>query len=389
MSNARHIVHLAKYYPPTPGGIETAVQTLARAQVRCGLSVTVICLTDPDEPRAGGLIEETDAGVRILRVRPGLNVYKLALSMQVVRLIQTLSCQPGTVLHLHTPNPTMILALATAGISAPLVIMHHSDIIRQRVLRLGTAPLDRYVYGRAAQVQATNPRYVEGSRTLQRCGGRLRVLPLGLDLSRLVDPSAEARAARDRWRSTLGEPLWLCVGRLVYYKGLSTAIAALPRMPGRLLIVGSGPLRGELERQVSGLGLSDRVVFAGQAGDDDLVGAYHAATALLLPSNARSEAFGLVQVEAMACGCPVVNTDIAGSGVPWVSVHEQTGLTVAVGDAGALAAAAGRLVTEAGLRERLSAAAVRRAREEFSDWVMAQRSVALYEQVLASPKERR
>ena len=114
----------------------------------------------------------------------------------------------------------------------------------------------------------------------------------------------------------------------------------------------------------------------------ELIGAYRAATALWFPSNARSEAFGLVQVEAMASGCPVLNTAIPASGVAWVSRHEESGLTIQVNDPAALAAAANRLLHEPGLRERLAATGRERAQREFDHRVMAERCLEVYRQVV-------
>jgi rhamnosyl/mannosyltransferase len=176
--------------------------------------------------------------------------------------------------------------------------------------------------------------------------------------------------------------MWLSVGRCVYYKGQSTAIAALTRVPGKLLIIGNGPLRAKLERQARDAGVADRVVFFDHATDDELAGAYLAATALWFPSNARSEAFGLVQVEAMASGCPVINTRIPGSGVAWVCPDGRCGLTVEPDDPAALAAAARRLLGDADLRQRLTSAARVRALEEFTADRMAARSLAVYSNVL-------
>ena len=169
---------------------------------------------------------------------------------------------------------------------------------------------------------------------------------------------------------------------MIYYKGLPVALAALRDVPGKLLIIGTGPLEAELKAKAAELGVADRVIFQGHASADQLAGAYRAATALWFPSSARSEGFGLVQVEAMASGCPIINTAIAGSGVPWVCRHEQEGLTVPVNDPAALAAAANRLLAEPGLREKLVAGGQARAAAEFDHRVMAERSLAIYREVI-------
>ena len=126
------------------------------------------------------------------------------------------------------------------------------------------------------------------------------------------------------------------------------------------------------------LDLDDRARFLGEVPrDEDLVACYLAADAFWFPSNARSETYGLVQVEAMASGCPVINAAIPHSGVPWVSRHEETGLTVPVDDPAAFAAAARRLLEEPGLRDRLAAGARARAIAEFQCATMGRRSLAL------------
>ncbi len=125
------------------------------------------------------------------------------------------------------------------------------------------------------------------------------------------------------------------------------------------------------------------MLWCGRLKDEQLVGAYQAAAALWFPSNARSEAYGLVQVEAMASGRPVINTTIPDSGVSWVSRHEESGLTVPVNDPAALAGAARRLLSERGLRDRLGRQARVRAQEEFADDLMGRRSLDLYHRVLA------
>ena len=290
------------------------------------------------------------------------------------------------ILHLHVPNPTMILAPLTARPRQPVVVTYHSDVINQKLRAALFRPLEHLAYRRVRAIMPTSPVYPEGSPFLRTYADRIHVLPIGIDLRPYLEPSAEAlgRAEKVREEHGRGGPLWLCTGRFVYYKGFINAIRALAHVPGRLVMVGDGPNQPDLRTEARRLGVWDRVDFLGRLPSYlDVVPYYLAADAFWFPSNARSEAFGLVQVEAMACGCPVINTRIPHSGVPWVSPHEETGLTVPVNDPEAMAAAARRLIDEPGLRDRLTAAGRLRAAAEFDHRVMAERSLEVYRQVLA------
>jgi rhamnosyl/mannosyltransferase len=149
------------------------------------------------------------------------------------------------------------------------------------------------------------------------------------------------------------------------------------------MVIGTGPLEAALRQKAEALGVADRVIWFGPAEPDQLIGAYQAATAFWFPSVARSEGFGLVQVEAMASGCPVINTAIPGSGVSWVSLHQISGLTVPVGNAEAFAAAAQRLLDEKGLRDLLGRQGRERACSDFAEQKMAERSLDIYSRVLS------
>lgn len=383
--------HLGKFYPPASGGIEAHVRALAREQARLGLEVAVACVNHA--ARDGRDVtferlartersEERDGAVRVVRLGRVASVARLDVAPGVVGLLEELRRSPPDVVHLHSPNPTMLLALAARPPRSALVITHHSDVVRQRVLAIGFSVVERRVYARAALILATSPRYADGSRLLTEMRDRVRSLPLGIDVAPFARPSAEVLEAERAMRARFGSPLWLGVGRLVYYKGFEVALEALAHAPGKLAIAGTGPLREVLERKAKALGVGDRVAFLGHVPDVELRGLYRAATALWFPSLARSEGYGLAQVEAMASGCPVINTLLPGSGVPWVSPHEQTGLSVPVRDARALAAAATRLAADSTLRARLSAAAVERATKELSAEVMGARCVELYREAL-------
>jgi glycosyltransferase involved in cell wall biosynthesis len=379
------ICHLGKYYPPAAGGIETHVRTLARAQADLGAKVTVFCVNHEPGPTA----VETDGVVEVTRFRRRASAAKLDVCPDLARWLGRVEAD---VLHLQVPNPTMILALLRARPRVPLVVSYQSDVVRQKLRALLFRPLERLAYRRVRAIVTSSEAYRAGSRFLRPYADRLHVLPNGIDLRPYLDPSNEIRALADSIRSRLAwaGPLWLGCGRMVYYKGYVNAIRALTRVPGTLVLIGDGPDGPALQLEAERLGVAHRVRFLGNLSHYlDLIPYYLAADAFWFPSNARSEAFGLVQVEAMASGCPVINAAIPRSGVSWVSRHEETGLTVPVDDPVALADAATRLLSEPGLRDRLAAGARARAALEFDHRVMAERSLDLYRQVLGEPSTTR
>jgi rhamnosyl/mannosyltransferase len=390
LSNSLRVVHLGKYYPPSPGGIEGHTRTLARGQAALGADVRVLVVNHAaangrdatfDRFTRTPNSEEWDGAVYVTRIARWACLAKLDVAPGLLRAVRQLAREGPDVWHLHAPNVTMMLAILATPCIRPLVITHHSDIVRQRILKYAVRPIESLVYRRAARIHPTSAAYAEGSELLKRFAVKVAPLPLGIDGQPFREPSPKALAYAKQFRDEHGEPLWLCVGRLIYYKGLSVAIDALLDVPGKLLVIGTGPMEAELKAKASQVGVVDRVVFQGHATRDQLVGAYHAATALWFPSMARSEGFGLVQVEAMASGCPVINTAIAGSGVSWVCRHDREGLTIPVNDTAELARAAKRLLTESGLRERLATAGRQRAAAEFDHRVMAARSLEMYREM--------
>ena len=375
------ILHLGKYYPPASGGIEAHVRTLAKGQAAMGHTVRVLCVQHANN-RHISVIGETFARTRessetdgLVSVRRLGRVAHLARFDVVPGLRGELSrlMRSTDIVHLHTPNPLMLIACASLAAGPDMLVTHHSDAVKQKRLAMLVSPFEDRVYGRARVIFSDSPGYADGSATLKRHASRVRVLPLGIDLEPYEQPHAEVLRSANDLRQSYPGPLWLMVGRLVYYKGHAVAIDALAQIPGTLLMVGTGPLEASLRNQAASLGVANRVRWLGHASNDFIIAAYHAATALLFPSVARSEGFGLAQVEAMASGCPVINTNIPASGVSWVSQHDVSGLTVPVGDATALAAAGRALANDSELRNRLSMGARARARAEFDHRQMAQR----------------
>jgi glycosyltransferase involved in cell wall biosynthesis len=252
------VCHLGKYYPPSAGGIETHVRTLARAQADLGACVQVFCVNH----EAGPTVAERDGPVDVTRFGRLISAAKLDICPDLVVALRRVEAD---ILHLQVPNPTMILALLAARLRIPLVVSYQSDVVRQRVLKVLFRPLERLQYRRARVIMPSSPLYPGGSPFLRSYNDRIQVLPLGIDLQPYLHPSPDdrQRAAGIRARYAPGEPLWLCAGRHVYYKGLINAVRALTRVRGRLLLIGAGPDQPALRAEARQLGVADRVVFLG------------------------------------------------------------------------------------------------------------------------------
>jgi glycosyltransferase involved in cell wall biosynthesis len=379
---ALKIVHVGKFYAPHAGGIETHVRSLAEGQVARGHEVSVLCMQHTHAPTR----RETITGVEIFRLARRLSIAKLDWVPDLVSVIRALRAD---IIHLHVPNPTMILGLLRARPEAPIVVSHHSDSVAQPLRAEIFKLAERPFYRRVHHIFAGSPAYIEGSNLLRLHRTKTTTIPLGINTGAFVDVPPAVRERAVEIRKRYGAPLWFSCGRLVPYKGYQTAIEALPHAPGTLVIGGDGPLRASLEREAQRRGVAGRVHFLGRIDDDTLRAHLLAADAFWFPSCTRNEAFGLAQVEAMAAGRPVINCDIPGSGVAWVSKHLVSGLTVPPNDSIALAAAASRLAKDSGLLDRLAAGASERARNMFDEAKTIDDTCAAYERIISATQAKR
>lgn len=366
------VLHVGKFYPPYMGGMETHLQAL------CGELQKVAAVKVIVANRARQSVEEIIDGVPVTRVGTLFNFASAPVCPTLARRIRQ---SPADIIHLHLPNPTAILAYLASGHRGRLVFTYHSDTVRQKVLGKAFAPIQQRAFDRCVAIISTSPNYVDSSAVLSAYRDRCHVIPYGIPLGQFVDRDGDAV---EQIRRQYGTRLVISVGRLIYYKGFEYLIRAMQWVDGRLLLVGDGPLRDDLEREARALGLQDRVIFLGEMQNRETVPYYHAAEVFALASIARSEAFGIVQLEAMACGKPVVNTQLA-SGVPFVSVDGETGITVPPKDPPALARAINRLLERADLRAQYGAAARRRVQQEFSLETMVRRTLQLYASVMRAP----
>jgi len=246
----------------------------------------------------------------------------------------------------------------------PLVVTYHADIVRHRALLPLYRPLLVRTFAAARKIVAGSADYLASSPLLRRYQSKCTVVPFGVDLEAFALSDGE-RAQVDQRRAALGRPIVLFVGVLRHYKGLDVLLRALTGVCAHALIAGEGPQLGEWRRLAGALGVADRTTFLGRVSDAERRVLLHACDLLVLPSVDRREAFGIVQLEAMACGKPVVASDLP-TGIRFVNQQGVTGLLVPPRDARALAGALNRLLDDAELRAKLGRAARERVVREFS-----------------------
>lgn len=287
------------------------------------------------------------------------------------------------IVHLHFPDPLGQLAAMALPRSVERVISWHSDIIKQRTALAVYRPfLDAFVRDADAIIGAT-PQHFSSSQqmALGRPEQLREVISYGFDPDALGWSEA-ARATRARLEQERGRrPTIFAVGRHVYYKGFDVLIRAMRSVDAELWIGGRGPLTESFRQAAQEAGVADRVRFLGFVPDAELIAYYNACDVFCMPSTERAEQFGLVQLEAMHCGKPVVATRL-GTGVEYVTLDEITGLLVKPGDEQALAQALNRLLGDPALRTRLGEAGRRRVAKEFSVRQMVDKTVALYRRLV-------
>jgi rhamnosyl/mannosyltransferase len=290
--------------------------------------------------------------------------------------VRKIRAAKSDIIHIHWPNPSAVLAYLASGHRGKLVLTYHSDVVRQRTLAAAFTPILRAALKRATAVIVSSPNYIEGSYVLPEFRARCRVIPFGVsaDYFDQFDPHAV-----ERIREEYGPRIVLGVGRMVYYKGFEHLIRALAEVDAHLLLIGKGPLREPLSQLATELGLSARISFLSEV--NDIRPYYQAADVFALSSVMRSEAFGIVQLEAMACGTPVINTQL-DSGVTFVSPHGISGLTVAPADSAALGRGINQLLDQPDWRAELGDGARRRVAEKFTVEKMVQSTFELYQEMM-------
>ena len=351
------ILQLGKFYP-IRGGVEKVMYDLMMGLSELGVSCDMLCAL-------------SDGGSRIVRLNENARLVgchtwvKLAATMISPDMILTLRrvCREYDVIHVHHPDPMACLALLLSGYKGKVVLHWHADIEKQKVLLRFYMPLQKWLLKRADVIVGTTPAYLAASPYLKSVQDKVCCLPIGVEP--VLPPVEEAAKIRSSYP---GKKIIFSLGRLVAYKGFSYLVEAAQYLGDDyvVLIGGAGPLEAELKSQIQALGLEDKVKLLGRISDEEVVAHYGACTLFCMSSVFKTEAFGIVQIEAMSCGKPIVATRIPGSGVAWVNEHKVSGLNVEPMNAQQLAEAIVAIAEDENIYKTYCEGAAQRYRELFT-----------------------
>lgn len=362
------VLQLGKFYP-IRGGVEKVMWDLTGGLSARGIDCDMLCAElEKDET-----IHLNGHG-RVICVKAWR---KMAATMIAPKMVSWLKKHKDEydIIHVHHPDPMACLALRLSGYKGRVILHWHSDILKQKMLLRFYAPLQRWLIRRADTVIGTTPVYLKESPYLQTAQEKTVAVPIG------ISPITFDERLAAQWKERYpGKKLVVSIGRLVPYKGYGYLIAAAKHLGPdyQILIIGDGPVRESLEEEIRQNGLEGKVKLLGYVEDEETHALLAACDVFVLSSVMKTEAFGIVQIEAMSLGKPVVATRVPESGVSWVNADGVSGLNVPIKDSEALADAIRRICTDEGLRRQFSEGAKARFDTLFTLDGMIEKTIRIY-----------
>jgi len=363
------------YFPDPPGGLQEAIRQICHATASYEVSNTIYTLSPNSQPKNINLPE-----ANVIRERSWLAPASCDLGgLAAFKTYRTLA-QQSDVIHYYHPWPFADVLNIIKPADKPAVLTYISDVVRQRFLGTLYSPLMWRTLHKMDAIVANCPAYIETSPVLSHPSIRdkVRVIPLGIDES--TYPEVGDNSIFKRLGLAETEPYFLFLGVLRYYKGIHTLIAAAKNVKAKIIIAGSGPEAEALKRQVFELKLNN-VFFAGQVTDAEKVALIKSCLALVLPSHLRSEAYGMVLVEASMMMKPMITCEI-GTGTSFVNLDGVTGVVVPPEDSQSLANAMECLLKDNSLVEQMGMAARNRYELMFSGAALGKAYASLYKELL-------
>lgn len=372
MQKKMKVLQLGKFYPIT-GGVEKVMYDLMTGLSEQGVDCDMLCAL----AGKGKLIKNVNEHARLMACRTWRKVAATMISPEMIFTLRKI-CREYDVIHVHHPDPMACLALFCSGYKGKVILHWHSDIQKQKVLLRFYRPLQSWLIKRADKIVGTSPVYLSESPFLKGVQQKTVCVPIGIEP--VCPEENRVEQVKERYPD---KKIVFSLGRLVPYKGFRYLVEAARYLDDSyvILIGGTGPLKEELQAQIEREGLQGKVELLGRVSDEELPGYYGACRVFCLSSVQKTEAFGIVQIEAMSCGKPVVATRIPHSGVAWVNEHGFSGLDVEPENARLLAEAIARIAEKDEVYREYAAHAEQRYRELFTKERMIEKCLNIYREV--------
>lgn len=368
------VLHVYKtYFPETQGGLEEVIRQIALETTARGATNRILTL---GADRGPVILDRPEA--RVVRCHRDAEIASCGLSMQALTRFRG-QAQWADLIHYHHPWPFADLLHCLLRPRAPALVTYHSDIVRQRRLFALYRPLMHRFLARVDRVVATSQNYAASSQVLQRYPKKTEVIPIGVNSASQPTATATDIAAM---RARVGNGFFLFIGVLRGYKGLDTLVDAAATTDIPVVIAGDGPEREALQRRADAAGAA-HVHFLGRVSDAERSALFALACSVILPSNARSEAYGVALVEGAMNACALISTEL-GTGTTFVNRDGETGRVVAPNDLHALRAALEELANHPERTRAFGAAARLRYERLLTADRMGSAYMALYERLLGS-----
>lgn len=363
------ILQLSKFYPPVFGGVEQVAWDISEGLYEYyKLPADVLCVNDKNKT------ETEEHSYHITRAASLGTLYSTSMSFSFINEWRKVK-DDYDIVHVHLPNPLAVLAIFIFRTKADIVLHWHSDIVKQKKLLKLFRPLQNWILRRAKKVIVTSPVYGEQSSCLSEYQHKIECIPIGIAADRLKYDPVLVERIKNQYA---GKRIVFSLGRLIYYKGFEFLIEAARELPDDIIVLigGKGELDHTLQALIEKNALQDKVYLLGGVPFSELGSYYQACDLFCLPSIHESEAFGVVQLEAMSFAKPIVSTNIPKSGVAWVNSDGVSGSIVPPADSHALAQGIIKVLND---KERLGASAKDRYEKEFTKEKMISHIFSLYQ----------
>jgi glycosyltransferase involved in cell wall biosynthesis len=391
-----NILHIGKYYPPFMGGIENFMQLLLAEQVKQGCSVKAIVHQHnlPSPIYASKIQSDEIDDVEIIRVTTYGRLLFAPISPSFpYHLNKIIKSFKPDILHIHVPNTSAFWVLfSSLAKKIPWVIHWHSDVVaseHDRLLALAYPfyrPFETALLKKSKAIISTSPDYLNSSLPLKKWKDKAEIIPLALDNHKLVTAGEGLDLSETLWNNfnqtadNKKMTRLLSIGRLTYYKGYFDLINAMQFIPNaQLIIVGHGEQFDQLKSLIIQLNLQDRVYLAGKVDNDHLNKLLQSCHIFCMSSIERTEAFGLVLLEAMTHAKPIVITRVEGSGMNWVTQNNKTALFSEKQNPQDFAEKVNHLIKNPQLSKTLGDNGYQRLITEFNIETICQQTLKLYQ----------